>query len=95
MGEGDEGQTGGAPGRVRPSMDKEGSRKGERAAWPYRFKEEERRVLDAALTALKMAEYKADEDAAVKERAAELDRLLMSHQKDFSAIKEISKRIEN
>ena len=79
----------------RHSLEKEGRRNAERDAWAYRFNGEERRVLDAALTALKMAEYKADEDAAVKERAAELDRLLMSHQKDFSAIKEISKRIEN
>lgn len=81
--------------RVRSSLDKEGRRTAERDSWPYRFNEEERRVLDAALTALKMAEYKADEDAEKKEQTEKLDRLLMRHQKDFSAIKEITKSIEN
>ena len=81
--------------RVRPSLDKEGRRTAERDSWPYRFNEEERQVLDKALTALKMAEYKADEDADLKEKIANLDKLLMRHQKDFSAIKEITKEIEN
>ena len=81
--------------RVRPSLDKEGRRTAERDSWPYRFNEEERQVLDKALTALKMAEYKADEDADLKEKIENLDKLLMRHQKDFSAIKEITKEIEN
>ena len=81
--------------RVRPSLDKEGRKAAERDSWPYRFSEEERKVLDKALSALKMAEYKADDDTDKTEKIEKLEKLLMRHQKDFSSIKEITKDIEN
>jgi transitional endoplasmic reticulum ATPase len=83
-----------ALGRVRPSLDKEGRRTAEHNSWPYRFNEEERHVLDRALTVLKKVEYVIGEDVEKKETIEKLDRLLMCHQKDFSAIKEITKSIE-
>jgi hypothetical protein len=43
---------------------------------------------------LKTVECKIDEDVGKKETIEKLDRLLMRHQKDFSAIKEITKSIE-
>jgi transitional endoplasmic reticulum ATPase len=83
-----------ALGRVRPSLDKDGRRTVEHDSWPYRFNEEERHVLDMALTVLKTVEYKVDEDVGKKETLEKLDRLLMCNQKDFSAIKEITKSME-
>ena len=79
--------------RVRPSLDKELRRNAERDSWPYRYNEEERAVLDKALTALKMAEYKTDEDAEKNEQIRKLEKLLAAHQKDFSTIKEITKTL--
>ncbi|MDR3102565.1 MAG: CDC48 family AAA ATPase [Methanocalculaceae archaeon] len=81
--------------RIHPSLDREGRRNAERDSWPYRFNEEERVILNKALTTLKMAEYKSNENEGVKEKLAKLDKLLMSHQKDFSVIKEIIKNVEN
>ncbi|MDD2803716.1 MAG: AAA family ATPase, partial [Methanocorpusculum sp.] len=72
--------------RVRPSLDKAGRRSAERSSWQYRFNEEERKTLEKGISLLETAEYKND---GLTEKLRELDELLMSHQKDFSRIKEI------
>ena len=72
--------------RVRPSLDKTGRRSAERGSWQYRFNEEERKTLEKGISLLETAEYKND---GLTEKLRELDELLMSHQKDFSRIKEI------
>ena len=72
--------------RVRPSLDTAGRRDAERNSWQYRYNEDERKLLERALIRVESADYSGtDEDAEVKE----LSSLLMSHQKDFSRIKEI------
>ena len=75
--------------RVRPSLDKSGRREAEKSSWQYRFNEEERKTLEKALSTIESAEYK---DEKLTPDLSELDELLMSHQKDFSRIKEILKR---
>jgi len=72
--------------RVRPSLDKTGRRDAEKSSWQYRFNEEERKTLEKAVSVLERAEYK-DEELTPELR--ELDGLVVSHQKDFSRIKEI------
>ncbi|MCK9313548.1 MAG: AAA family ATPase, partial [Methanocorpusculum sp.] len=74
--------------RVRPSLDKAGRREAEKSSWQYRFNEEERKTLEKAASVLDRAEYKGDE---LTPELRELDGLLVSHQKDFSRIKEIIK----
>jgi transitional endoplasmic reticulum ATPase len=74
--------------RVRPSLDKAGRREAEKSTWQYRFNEEERKTLEKAASVLDRAEYKGDE---LTPELRELDGLLVSHQKDFSRIKEIIK----
>ncbi|HJJ54337.1 MAG TPA: AAA family ATPase, partial [Methanocorpusculum sp.] len=77
--------------RVRPSLDKSGRRNAERGSWQYRFNEEERKTLEKGLTILETAEYK---DTDLSPELQELETLLVSHQKDFRRIKEISKNID-
>ena len=77
--------------RVRPSLDKSGRRNAERGSWQYRFNEEERKTLEKGLTILETAEYK---DTDLSPELQELETLLVSYQKDFRRIKEISKNID-
>ncbi|HJJ50992.1 MAG TPA: AAA family ATPase, partial [Methanocorpusculum sp.] len=77
--------------RVRPSLDKSGRRNAERGSWQYRFNEEERKTLEKSLSILETAEYK---DTDLSPELQELETLLVSHQKDFSRIKEICKNID-
>ena len=72
--------------RVRPSLDTAGRREAERSSWQYRYNEEERKLLEKALSKIEAAEYAGTE---TDESIAELSRLLTNHQKDFSRIKEI------
>lgn len=78
--------------RVRPSLDKSGRRDAERSSWQYRFNEEDRRVLEKALTEINKAEYSSNE---VSDSIKELDDLLMAHKKDINRIKDIINGIEN
>lgn len=72
--------------RVRPSLDTAGRRDAERSSWQYRYNEEERKLLEKALDKIEAAKYMETE---AEENISELEDLLMSHQKDFSRIKEI------
>lgn len=78
--------------RVRPSLDTTGRRNAERSSWQYRFNEDERNLLEKALSVVEAAEFsREDAETEVKE----LGSLLMAHQKDFSRIKEILNSKEN
>ena len=78
--------------RVRPSLDTAGRRNAERSSWQYRFNEDERNLLEKALSVVEAAEFsREDAETEVKE----LGSLLMAHQKDFSRIKEILNSKEN
>ncbi len=77
--------------RVRPSLDKAGRRSAERSSWHYRFNEDERKTLEKGISILDLADYK---DTELTPELRELDEQLMSHQKDFSRIKEIIKNAD-
>ncbi len=78
--------------RVRPSLDTAGRRSAERSSWQYRFNEDERKLLEKALSEVEEAEF-SGENAGTEVK--ELESLLMAHQKDFSRIKEILNSKEN
>ncbi|HJJ47340.1 MAG TPA: AAA family ATPase, partial [Methanocorpusculum sp.] len=78
--------------RVHPSLDASGRRCAERSSWQYRFNEEERKLLEKAMSRIESSEFaEKDTDADVNE----LESLIMAHQKDFSRIKEIINRKNN
>ncbi|HJJ32210.1 MAG TPA: CDC48 family AAA ATPase [Methanocorpusculum sp.] len=78
--------------RVRPSLDTAGRRNAERSSWQYRFNEDERNLLEKALSVVEAAELSGEEAGT---EVKELGSLLMAHQKDFSRIKEILNSKEN
>ena len=78
--------------RVRPSLDKSGRRSAERSSWQYRFNEDERKLLEKAMSEIETAEFSDGEE---KTEVKELESLVMAHQKDFSRIKEILNSKDN
>ncbi|MDL2260788.1 CDC48 family AAA ATPase [Methanimicrococcus sp. OttesenSCG-928-J09] len=77
--------------RVRPSLDKEGLLKAERDSWPFRFNEDERRLLEKAFETLMAAKYRDSDD--VKPNVKKLETMVLSHKKDLPGIKKLTGEI--
>ena len=73
--------------RVRPSLDKEGLLMSERNSWPFRFNEEERRMLGKAFDALMTAQY--NHSGGDETRMKQLEDMLLAYKKDFEGIQKL------
>jgi transitional endoplasmic reticulum ATPase len=76
--------------KVKGSLDTDALEEAERRAWSLLYNQEERRTLESAMAAVKLAELGRRESEAVDS----LRNLVFAHRKDFEEIKKVTARLE-